>query len=1038
MKKENNTVDNFFSRGGSVKKNKKTVAKRVLRQPEVVKDKDDLTMIKGIGPVISKILGKHGVNTFAQLASMNIDDLERAVEKARGKHNAIDWVGEAKKIEGTTQEKYKNKSIGKKQLVKKSEGASAEKKNNIGGHINKTSISGTNRKKIINRFEKEDNKNFLGKIVNFLLLTLFFGVGLFFTNQTFQGINFEKIILFYLIIAVVTGSAVAKLLLKQRIKVRKTPFDRILAVFVLMYGISAWLSVDRWHSFVGFFNDPSRGFIFVMAMILSFYLIINNFTIQTAKKAFGAMVLGIVLLSIYTLIASLGLIPANIQILVPFSLVGSLKSLGAVLTIGIPVVLIAFLLLKTWKYRKIAILIQGILAVTLVSMVMNLMILKTFVSWTSLAGGLVVLVFLLASNHGKKIGGHFGRSFVFVMLGVFILLSGWAKSDYQNLIPVSSRIGLPNEVHSSLPVSFGIVKNSLMTDWKQVLIGSGPATFGYDFAKFSPKGTISPNPTVQYLYQGEGILAEAIPTIGLGGGCVVIILGVILVMQLLKKISVNSEVKMYFVGLFVAVIIALMNIISEQISGGLLIFIVLIIGLTIFFMLGNSENKEDYYIIDLRKITILRFFSALVAILFLVFLSGSSVHVVKTYLADVYFKKALAFREDNDKMQEAIKVIKLRPEEGVYYTKLGQTFLAVFDQKNKSGEIIEKEEIVSTRNSIVHYVETGASLMPNDVKTQKFLATIYEITGVNNVEINKELHRKIISLDPNSVQEYIKMGDLYLIEAKKDDNQEKFDEALEWYVKALNIQPREGVIYDRIATIYYQKGDLEATIKNLNRAIEVTPNNVSYKFTLGVLYQLRGRDSDIAVAERIFKALLTVTPNNIDILTQLGLLYEQTDHIDAAKKQYEQIIAIVEGKEKLKKIEDVFKKFIDNLNEGKLNVKKNSTSKIVDEKIEIIRNDSENTDSNKNIEAEEMDNKEVDSIEVEQPKKERVTITVGEEGPINVRSEGALTGEKLTKITETGEFEKIGENEKWVQIIIPGKAGQEEIKAWVHSKFVTE
>ncbi len=66
-----------------------------------------------------------------------------------------------------------------------------------------------------------------------------------------------------------------------------------------------------------------------------------------------------------------------------------------------------------------------------------------------------------------------------------------------------------------------------------------------------------------------------------------------------------------------------------------------------------------------------------------------------------------------------------------------------------------------------------------------------------------------------------------------------------------------------------------------------------------------------------------------------------------------------------------------------------------------------------------------------------VIITVDEEGPINVRSEGSIAGKKLTKIKETGDFQKIDEKGKWIKIIIPAKDGQPEIKGWVHSKFIT-
>lgn len=1073
MKEENCKVANFFGKGqknkgeepfqssGIIKKSRvKSESKSEAGvgfefKPDVI---DDLTEINGIGPVIVKILNKNGIVTFVQLASVKVKEMQDIIDNVRGNHKPAVWIKQAKKMSLSQAKIIKNKSSlkidTKEKKVKKStrkitkRGVVSPKNTRGVANVSKReqfkkavlSVGGKISKKVT-KFEVVNNKQekgVLASMANFVLVTLFFGISLFFTNQTFQGINFEKSVFFYLIVAVAAGLVAMKFLLKRNIRIRKTPFDKVLFVFVLAYGVSAWLSVDRWHSFVGFFSDPSRGFIFMMAMVVVFYLILSNFTTQTAKKALNAVVVAIVFISIYTLISSLGLIPSSVQVFIPFSLVGSLKGLTTLLSVGVPLLMIVYLLLKNWRYRKLAILFQGMLMVSLVVIIVDLVILKTFVFWTALAGGLIVFTFLLANKNGKEIGGRFGRGFVFTILVVFILLSGWAKSNYHNLMPISSKIELPTEVQIGLPVSFEIVKNSLTSDWKQGFIGSGPATFGYDFAKFSPRGIVSSTPTIEYMYQGEGILAESIPVIGGIGGFLLVLLGIILVIQSLKVLNIQSETRVYFVGLFVASIILLMNGVSGQISGGLLIFSVLVLSLMVFFMLKNFKGDEKYYDINLEGVTIIRFIGALGVLVFLVISLGSGVYVANAYLADIYFKQALVEQDEEERMEQIINVMKMRPEEGIYYTKLGQASLASVARRKKVGEEIGGQDMRIIKEDIVRYVEAGAKLMPNDVRTQRFLATIYEMTGTDNTEKLKGVYESIIKLDPNNIQYYIKMGDLYLLESKVVDKNEKLEEALGWYEKALNIQLMTGVVYDRIATIYYQKGDLNQSINNVTKANKVAPNNISYKFTLGVLYQLRGEESDVINAEKIFKGLLMGTPRNIDILTQLGLLYEQMGHLDEAKKQYEYIISIVGDNDKLKKISDVFKGFIDNLNEGKLNIKKRSTFKIVDKKIEEIKEETGNNNDREELDVDEEDVVEKISVETENSTEERIIITVGVEGPINVRSEGSLTGVKLTKIKETGEFEKIGENEKWVQIIIPANNEQEEMEAWVHSKFVTK
>jgi hypothetical protein len=179
---------------------------------------------------------------------------------------------------------------------------------------------------------------------------------------------------------------------------------------------------------------------------------------------------------------------------------------------------------------------------------------------------------------------------------------------------------------------------------------------------------------------------------------------------------------------------------------------------------------------------------------------------------------------------------------------------------------------------------------------------------------------------------------------------------------------------------------------------------------------------------------LASAPQNIDVLTQLGLLYEQTGHVDEAKKQYERILVIVGEDKKLEKIKEVFKKFIENLDDGKLNIKR----KVVDMTKMDDSDKSKNEVDEEALVSEKGNDTEEDVSSEIQGSREDVIITVGVEGSINVRDEGSLSGIKLTKIEETGKFQKIGENEKWVQILIPTDDGQESIKGWVHKKFITE
>ncbi len=892
------------------------------------------------------------------------------------------------------------------------------------------SSSGVNNNAIV-------KNRFINKVINFLLISLFLFLPLFFTKQTFQGILFEKGVFFYLVVMVIAFLTLLKFLFYKEIRIKKTPLDKIIPIFAGVYILSAVLSVDRWHSVVGFFNDPSRGVMMVLAMIVIFYLIISNFTVRLAQRAFKIIVGVMVLISFYTLISGLGIIPKMVQSFLPFTSVGSIVGLAILLVASIPLIIVSFLKLNEFQNKKIAVFIQSILILSLLSIMINLIMLKVFVIWAGLIIGMVILIVLLLRNENKQIGGHISKVIIFVSITIFILIASWAKSDYGYLMTVNPKVGLPTELKVGLPISFEIVRGSVTSNVKQVLLGSGPATFGYDFAKFHPVGAVNPSSPVQYLYQGDGFLAEAIPTIGLIGSGLLIAVIVMFLLNFTEVLCVkrDNKINVYTIGLFVSSVILLVSSLMGQINGGVVLFGVLLFSLAMFFIIESSDKKMSYYVISLNDVSTAKFFGVIFSLVVLMISLGSGVFVIKSYLADTYFKKALIKDTKIDQKEEEIrKAIRLRPEEGVYYVKLAQTIL--YSKRDAKDKKLSKEEVKNMVGKIVGYSSQGASLIPNDVKTLRFLAGIYEITGAKNIQAIQDVYKRIIELEPKTVEHYVKLGDLYLAESSEEHG-DKIDRAIETYKVGLNINPRSGLVYSRMARAYYQKKDINTAIERISKAIIIDPKNISYKFTLGVLYQIRKEKIDMVNAEKIFRTILTVAPQNIDVLSQLGLLYEQTGHKDEAKKQYQLIVKMLGDAEKFQKIKEVFKTFIKNIDEGKSNVKEESMVNMLEKDIsKDVNNLNVEEKNNGDDQSEEKNLSNENKNEQDNKNNEKITVNVSEEGPVNVRSEGSLTGKKLTTIKKTEQFSKVSEKGNWVQIIIPAQNQQEEIIGWVHKKFV--
>ncbi len=784
-------------------------------------------------------------------------------------------------------------------------------------------------KKIRQKPKKTSPTKSIGEFINWILLAFIFLISFFVTNQTFQGIDFEKNFLFISILAILFLFISLQFINRKEIKIRKTFLDKYLLGIVIIYLLATWFSVDRWHSLVGFIGNPTKGLMTIFTLIGAFYITVTNFSIQTAKKAFWMMVIVISLLTFYTLISGFGLIPTKLQTLIPFSLTGSLTGLTAVLSAGIPLVATALLIIKS-QSKKLTFLKQLLLVIILGGIILALTMLYNFVFWSSVVAGVIIVAFLLLGYKQPRQKNKLVKGTIFTLLAIIIIVAGLAKSNYQSVIPVLSKIGLPIEVKVGLPVSYTIVKESVVSNLKQSLIGSGPATFGYDFAKFHSAKAVAPTLESQYIYQGDGFMGELIPTVGIVGGFIFLIMAIAWLLKGFKSLVTKKQTRIYLVGLFSASIVWLGNALFRQLDAGTIFFGSFLLIIATIFILENSKDKKNNYIIKLNKFNTKSLITIIGLLLFIGATVAGFVYVSKAYFAEKHLKKAMTAKSLNDKPAKILQSINLNSQEGMYYAKLGQTYLILAQEEDLKKDT-DKNKIKTLSKKALDYNRKAVSLMPNDILTRRILAETY--TALGYISPAEQEYQKIISLEPDNVQYYVALGDLQLLKInnKTNNKDEMVKKAIDFYDKALKVNPYTDVIYYKLAMIYAENDDIDNALKNMAIAVKLQPKNQVYKFTLGVLLQKKGGDKELAGAEKLFKALLLSNDKSIDVLAQLGLLYEQENKIDEAKKQYQKIIDIIGDNEKYQAISKTMQKFIDNLNNGQSNIPDKNDKQIKNE-----------------------------------------------------------------------------------------------------------
>jgi cytochrome c-type biogenesis protein CcmH/NrfG len=112
--------------------------------------------------------------------------------------------------------------------------------------------------------------------------------------------------------------------------------------------------------------------------------------------------------------------------------------------------------------------------------------------------------------------------------------------------------------------------------------------------------------------------------------------------------------------------------------------------------------------------------------------------------------------------------------------------------------------------------------------------------------------RGILMTNPNDLDALIQLGNLCY------DNR-KFQDAVDWYGRALAIDPKNINARTDRGTSYWNLGQADAAVAEFRKSLEVNPSHAQTLYNLGVVL-LNGKN-DAGEARKVWEALLATNPN---------------------------------------------------------------------------------------------------------------------------------------------------------------------------------
>ncbi len=809
----------------------------------------------------------------------------------------------------------------------------------FGGSINLTGAGNTvsqspqvSPSSVVTPSEKPSSKTatLFDGIISVVLVALFFGLPLFFTGSTFQGIAFEKQLYFYfwLLIGIVAWSS--KGVITGELRIRRTPLDIPIALFWLFYVATAVFSVDRWHSFWGFFGDPSRGVISVTAFILAYYLLLSHFTAKRFYLMFWSFLLSGFLVAIWSFLVLMKIpfLPASWERHAPISLLGTVSNLGIFLGILVPLFLTGVFVLWQNEHIKKAhrLILTTLLLIGIVLTLFSLLALYAFVSWIVVLGGLsLFLVYILAQIVRPKEQWVWLPMVVFVVVLAFLMIGNYGSGLVRTTLPV--------EVTPNATLSWQIAKDTVK---EHFFAGVGAADYGYAFSMFRSEGyNLNALYTLRF-YQGTGLFFEALPTIGVVGTVLFLVLWLSFISVGLYLLSYEkNRNKIYSLGLWsVALMLFLASFVSA-VSGSLLVIGTLLATLALGTVLWESGSEERYLNLSLKAAPK---FALALAFIFMVVSAGVAfvfVFMGKVFVADVKAGKAVSLSAVNpskDSIDLLASAINIYPQEGRYYTRLAQGYMALANlEAGKPVEERNVDTIAAYVREAIRVGEQGKQIMPNDVMQVESLGLIYENASLyasDALPRAADLYTRALELEPTNPLYSVKLGQIKKLAADgKPEGAERdglYKEAKDLFQKAIDQKQDLAVAYYNLAIVESHLKNLDGAVEKAKQALAFDRSNMNYAYNLGILYQLRDNDGDKELAEKLFKDILASNEKLIDVRLSLGLLYEGMGKKDTAIEQYNKILGFLpdDGSDSVNKTRDQIKKLIDNVKSGVGNLTK--------------------------------------------------------------------------------------------------------------------
>jgi len=617
----------------------------------------------------------------------------------------------------------------------------------------------------------------LNKILKYGLYSLVFLTPIFFLPTTVLPVVINKQMLVSVFAFLLLILWMLKIMITGKLRLAWGRISWSVLLLIIILGASTFASGARTQSLWGMNFEPDTFYSFVLYALV-FFLVSNLVEKQDVVNILFVFLASSGVLSLVFLVQSLisPVFPWDFAQGAGFNSVGSVQSLSVFLG-GMFILLIG--LMNSDLVKKRIRILMGFLGVLLF---LAIFLINYWIAWLGIVFGTGIILWNMVKNIENTFAQQDFKKFI---LPLFILVFALIFIRF----PFRGIIGLPAEISLTHLATWDIVEKTLEQSTKNLILGSGPATFQYQHSLLRGIELNLGDFWQLQFGQGSSAFLTFLTCFGVLGGLILLKIAIVFLWQGIKKLRRN-ELKNEQLAVFATGVYALICGVSYAINLSLMFSLFLMLGLWV----SLTENRKEFLFTQSPQKAFL------IMLLGVVFMAGSVITIYgvsQKYIAALDYAQGIQAinvlgQEPEDvrsvKLGEAIlkinKATQLDPKD-IYFRNLAQAFLIQINQILNNEEL-EQEQVQALFQQAVSNIElsaaTGAQVNPQNSQNFVQLGSMYENMGVLNVEGANDLailnFEQARELDPQSPFIPFNIARVYFSDEQMDKAEEELQKSL--------------------------------------------------------------------------------------------------------------------------------------------------------------------------------------------------------------------------------------------------------------------